>query len=113
MNYRPVLEKVKNNKLSCQEAYNVLYAKKVKAKAAHFIKMRMRVKESKMATFMCGALFLVPTPVFIARMLFRIFRKKIPLGEKDYRLIIQTLSEAGGSEINVHSADADIRIRLF
>jgi hypothetical protein len=113
MNYRPLLEKVKKGEITPLEAYDGLYRPKVKTKAAHFIKMKVQVKESKLATLLCGTLFLVPTPVVIARLLVRMFRKKIPLCEEDYRLLISTISKAGGSEIKIHNQDAEILIRLF
>jgi hypothetical protein len=113
MNYRPILEKVKKSEMAPLEAYDMLYQSEVKTKAAHFIKMKINVKESKLATFVCGTLFLVPTPVIIARMLIRMFRKKIPLGQEDYRLLIRAISEAGGSQIKIHNPDADILLRLF
>ncbi|MBU1094699.1 MAG: hypothetical protein KKH01_09605 [Firmicutes bacterium] len=65
-----VLNQLNNNELDTTKAYNLLYKipKERKPKKAFFLKVRIRVPESKGATIFLGILLFLPMPIVLAKL---------------------------------------------
>jgi len=65
-----VLNQLNQNELKPSEAYKLLYNKQQepKARRAGFIKVRIRVPESKGATALLGVLLFLPMPIFLVKL---------------------------------------------
>lgn len=65
-----VLNQLNKNELKAKEAYRLLYntQDEPKARKASFIKVRIRVPESKGATVFLSILLFLPIPLFLVKM---------------------------------------------
>lgn len=65
-----VLNQLNNNEIDSTDAYNQLFqtTKERKPRRAGFIKVRIRVPDSKRATFFLGILLFLPMPLFLVKL---------------------------------------------
>jgi hypothetical protein len=81
MEQNKILNQIEQQELSPKAAYALLYPKKSgkvrKAKKAHFIKLRIRVPDSKGASALLAFLFFLPYPIgFVKFILRKVFKGK-------------------------------------
>lgn len=103
-----VLNQLNENELSSNEAYKLLYStqKERKARKATFIKIRVRVPESKGATIFLSILLFLPVPLFLVKLLipWKIKRSSNNISEQ-LPMTPQELMKL----ISVHGIKIDIR----
>jgi len=118
MNYMQVLEKLENNDITPELAYEELYkTSKVKpGKRAYFIKLRINVPEEgkKVNTFL-KVLFLIPFPMIFARMGLRIAGRFAKFDDEgiDIKEITRLLKYSKNTMIQVDAQDAQIDIKII
>lgn len=73
MTKNEVLDKLSKKEIDYKEAYNLLYPKikEVKPNRAHFVKLRVRVPDSKAANTFIKLLFILPIPIGLAKLILR------------------------------------------
>jgi hypothetical protein len=84
------LNRLKAGKIGKREAYRLLYPKPARVrgpKRAHFVKLRIRIPESKGVTAFLAFLFFLPAPLFLAKMIV----KRVKFDEGDGQIDKQEL----------------------
>jgi hypothetical protein len=76
-------------------------------KKAHFLIIRIKIKDEPVVTFFLKLLFLLPFPLFIVRVMINFIPKKTlkdaPIEKED----LKTLLTAKGVLIDIHSKEGD------
>lgn len=117
MNKYQVLNELSENKISVTKAYKLIYDDAPQFKKAHFVKIKVRINESRGISLLLAILFFIPIPLSIIKMFARIAIKKgykdlkdIPLSIDD---IMQVIS-AKGIKVDVDAHDeAKIYLKTF
>jgi hypothetical protein len=83
-----VLFQLSNKKVSPRTAYKTLYPENrpSRVRRAHFIKLRVIIPEEKGVTRFLALLFLLPTPMFMVRMIFHYVKfesGQLPISKKE------------------------------
>lgn len=107
---RKTLLKVAKGQLTPEEAYQILYTKRM-AKA-RFIKLHMIVKDHPWVSGFINFLFFLPFPIALGeRIAFRAMNKKgVNIEFETFR---ELLGCCNGTEISVIADEANIRIDIF
>ncbi|MGE4320818.1 MAG: hypothetical protein AB7E61_05175 [Acholeplasmataceae bacterium] len=71
-----VLNQLNDHKLSTAQAYKLLYGYQFKMKKAHFVKLRITIKDEKKVTAFLKVLFLFPIPLFLIKIIIKMAMKK-------------------------------------
>jgi hypothetical protein len=75
MEQNKILNQIEQQELTPKEAYALLYPKKSgkvrKAKKAHFVKLRIRVPDSKGASALLAVLFFFPFPISFVKFILK------------------------------------------
>ncbi len=71
MTKNEVLNKLSKKEIDYKEAYDLLYPKmkEVKPSKAHFVKLRVKVPDSKAANTLIRLLFILPIPIGLAKLI--------------------------------------------
>jgi TRAP-type mannitol/chloroaromatic compound transport system permease small subunit len=76
-------------------------------KKAHFLIIRIKIKDEPVVSFFLKLLFLLPFPLFIIRVIINFIPKKVlsdaPIEKED----LKTMLTAKGVLIDIHSKDGD------
>ncbi|MBU1141991.1 MAG: hypothetical protein KKG64_05650 [Firmicutes bacterium] len=106
-----VLNQLDNQEIKSDEAYRLLYSttKERKPRRAGFVKIRIKIPESKGATIFLSILLFVPIPLFLVKLFIpRRFKQidenvsdKIPISPQE----LIKLSSLKGVKIDVKSSD--------
>jgi TRAP-type mannitol/chloroaromatic compound transport system permease small subunit len=76
-------------------------------KKAHFLIIRIKIKDEPVVSFFLKLLFLLPFPLFIIRVIINFMPKKVlsdaPIEKED----LKTMLTAKGVLIDIHSKDGD------
>jgi hypothetical protein len=120
LNYNTVLKKIESGELDPEKAYDLLYTPSIKesGKRAFFLKMNIEVPdEGKGINTFLKILFMIPIPLIFARIVLRVFRRKIEDGLKDVDFeiddIIDLIKYSKHTRIQVDSEDAKIDIKII
>jgi hypothetical protein len=117
MNYQKVLNKLENNELTPELAYQELYpeVKTKPGKRAFFIKMRIHVpEEGKGLNTFLKILFAIPIPMIFARIGLRIANRYADFDEEiDINEISRLLKYSKHTRISVDTEDAKIDIKVM
>lgn len=117
MNYKKVLNKLENEELTPELAYELLYpeTKRKPGKRASFIKLRINVPEEgkKVNTFL-RLLFLLPIPMVFARLGLKIASRYADIEEEiDLNEVSRLLKYSKNTIVNVDAKDAQVDIRII
>ncbi len=109
LNYNTVLKKIESGELDPEKAYDL---------RAFFLKMNIEVPdEGKGINTFLKILFMIPIPLIFARIVLRVFRRKIEDGLKDVDFeiddIIDLIKYSKHTRIQVDSEDAKIDIKII
>ena len=118
MNYKKVLQKIKDGEMTSKEALNILYQEKKSkttkmGKRATFIKMNINVPdEGKGVNTFLKILFALPIPMIFARMGIRFAGRFVDDKDIDLNDIGKMLKYSKNTKVQVESKDAQINIRI-
>lgn len=104
------LNKVYHQKLSVEEAYQLLFNVKVKLKQTHFIKVKFHFKEHPIFTGICSLFTILPIPTGLIK--FFIKRKSLDNDFITNKDLIQLITSKH-VYIEVDSEDAYIKIKTL
>lgn len=112
-----VLDQLEQKSLSVKDAYNLMYGYQFKLKKAHFVKLRIKIEESKGVSTLLRIIFLFPIPIFMIKWALKLALKnskghidKVPLTVGE----ISELISYRGLLVNVDAHDeANILIKTF
>ncbi len=116
MKYDLVLNKLKNNEITTEEALKKLYPVKKQriGKKAYFVKMKIVVpEEGKGVNTLLRVLFAIPFPMIFARIGLRIGGRFIKNDDFDISEISKLLKYSRNTVINVESKDTHIEIKVI
>ncbi|PKK97002.1 MAG: hypothetical protein CVV58_03475 [Tenericutes bacterium HGW-Tenericutes-3] len=111
-----VLNQLNKNELSSKKAYRLLFnsPKERKVRKAGFVKVRIRVPESKGATIFLSVLLLLPMPLFLVKLF---IPKKIKYGTNNISDQFQMTFGEVLELISLHGIKIDIQtnenVRVF
>lgn len=78
-----VLTQLSKNKITTKEAYKQIYTTQRIGKKAHFVKIKIKINESKGVSALLKVLFLFPIPLVFVRIAIRIGLKNKSLKDVD------------------------------
>jgi len=110
-----VLTQLSEKKITTKEAYNQIYISQRIVKKAHFVKIKIKINDSKGVSALLKVLFLLPIPLVFVRMAIRIGLKNKNLKDVDIPVedFIDLIS-ARNINIDVNARDeAHIRIKTL
>jgi len=101
MEQNKILNQIEQQELTAEAAYALLYPKKSgkirKPKKAHFVKLRIRVPDSKGASALMAFLFFLPFPLGIVKFILRRVLKGKQIDQVDMSLeeLLEMISYKG------------------
>lgn len=111
MDYQKVLKKVQAQKIDPQTAFMELYTVEETLPRAHFVKIKIKILESKGATFLANLFFALPCPIFVVNWFLKFAKKNI--GEENYEIARDIITHAKGTVITVDSSEAKIYLKVI
>lgn len=117
MNKYETLNQLYENKISVNKAYKYIYGDAPQLKKAHFVKLKVKINDSRGISILLAILFFIPIPLSIVKMFARFALKKgykdlkdIPLSIDDIMQVISTK----GIKVDVDAHDeAKIYLKTF
>lgn len=107
-----ILNQVYKGKLSIIDAYNQLFDTQRTFKKAQFVVLRMNIREHKVVSLLLNTLFLLPTPIGLAKSILKKIDKNNQMDEATKTQVMSLLSIKDIS-LEVKSKEADIYIKTI